>query len=101
MSIGWRCIGRNVLFRVGEIDLVFERETPRGWMLVLVEVRTRARGSMVSPGESLQGPKAKRMILAAEAYLVRYHGRACEVRFDLVSVEGEDLRHYPDFLPWR
>jgi putative endonuclease len=100
-AMGWRCIGRNVLFRVGEIDLVFERETSGGCMLVLVEVRARSVGAMVSPGESIRGMKARRMFRAAEAFLARYRGRAREVRFDLVAVEGDQVKHYPDFLPWR
>jgi putative endonuclease len=98
-GLGWKCIARNVRFRVGEIDLVFEVKGVRGVLLVLVEVRVRAGGALVSPAESLRGPKERRMRNAAAAFLARYRGEAQEVRLDLVSIEGEEVRHYPDFLP--
>lgn len=100
-ELGWRCIGRNVRFRLGEIDLVFEVEEGRGVLLVLVEVRTRAARAMVSPCESVRGPKVRRMLNAAEAFLARYRGPAREVRLDLVAIEGEKVRHYADFVPWK
>jgi putative endonuclease len=100
-SLGWKCIGRNVRFKVGEIDLIFETSGPQGSLLILVEVRTRAIGAMANPLESLCGQKAGRLRRAGEAFLARYRGAAREVRMDLVSIEGDEVRHFPDVMPWR
>jgi putative endonuclease len=98
---GWRILGRHV--RVGrfEIDLLaVDRGPPE--MLVVVEVRWRARRDFGLPEETVDGRKRAR--LRAAGFAVRESGRLTDgtaiprlpLRFDLVVVEpGERLRHHP------
>lgn len=107
---GWRVLGRRVVTRAGEVDLV-ARE---GSQLVCVEVKTARAERIpvprgVAPERGLLGHapadnlrEAQRSRLAASARLLaREHGaRADRVRVDLVEVRLEDaprrivLRHH-------
>ena len=95
---GLRLLARNLHFRGGEIDLVFEEVGPRGVTLVLVEVRMRQRGAWITPEESLVGVKNRRVLKAAQGFLLGYRGKANEVRLDLVAIEGDRIRHLKGFI---
>jgi putative endonuclease len=95
---GYCLIQRNFRARRGEIDLIFEDWTQGKGELVFVEVRMRDSRSFQSPEESLVGNKEERLKRAARAYLVRYQGRAVNVRFDLVAIHGERVTHYLNFI---
>lgn len=79
---GLRLVTRNWRGGPYELDLVCED----GETLVFVEVRTRGRGSLASPEESLSPTKCRNMVKAAQAYLTATSlwDRPC--RFDLVCV---------------
>jgi len=84
---GLALVERNYRCRRGEIDLVLRD----GAVLVFVEVRYRRRGALVGGGESVDGPKQRRLLASAEHFLLHHRahaGRAC--RFDVVAVSGED-----------
>jgi len=95
---GYRVIEQNVTYRGGEIDLVCERVSGITRILVIIEVRMRAAGSVLHPEEALIGIKSIRFLRAAKVYLSRYRGQASEVRLDLISFKGEVLHHFQDFL---
>ncbi|HSG66465.1 MAG TPA: YraN family protein [Gammaproteobacteria bacterium] len=71
--------------RYGELDLVcMERTT-----LVIVEVRARAAGSLVSAVESIGAQKRARVIRATHCLLrERPQWNAWPVRFDVVAIEA-------------
>lgn len=73
-----------------ELDIVCED----GDDLVFVEVRTRRRGGMVSPGETLDRGKLGKLARAASLYLSETEQWDRPCRFDVVSVvmAGETLR---------
>ena len=81
---GLKVIRRNYQTRRGEIDLVMRD----GDTLVFVEVRSRGRGAMVSPAESVDARKQRRLIAAAEHFLTR-HPRLADrpTRFDVVAID--------------
>ncbi len=93
-KLGWRILGSQVRYRVGEIDLVAEEPLPGGgWALVFVEVRSRNSDAWVSPEESVKGAKLARLRRAVAFYLAGYRGRACEVRIDLIAFRDAEMSH--------
>jgi putative endonuclease len=83
VAIGWRIVERNVLFRVGELDIVAEDESH----LVFVEVRSRYRRTGPSPANTVTLPKQRRLTRAANLMLQRYAGPCPYARFDVIAVD--------------
>lgn len=71
----------------GEIDLVLRAQDGT---LVFVEVRSRASSAYGGAGASIGVAKQRRIVLAAQHYLVRY-ASAPPCRFDAVLVQGEAI----------
>ena len=72
----------------GEIDLVMRD----GDVLVFVEVRYRTRDDFMTPEQSVDARKQRRLIAAAHHFLATSSfGRTPRCRFDVVSVTR---RHY-------
>ena len=93
-KLGWRILGTQVRFKVGEIDLVAEEPLSGGrWALVFVEVRSRSLNSWVSPEESVKGAKLRKLRKAVSLYLTGYRGSACEVRIDLITFRDGVMSH--------
>jgi putative endonuclease len=80
---GLRILARNYRCAGGEVDIVAEE---RG-ELVFVEVRTRRRGGLVGPEESLTRRKQARLVHAAEHYLQGAAAAERPWRIDLVAIE--------------
>ncbi|MDP3636166.1 MAG: YraN family protein [Azonexus sp.] len=81
---GLRVIERNFRIRGGEIDLICRD----GKALVFVEVRLRSRGDFGGAGASITASKRRRIILAAQHYLLGK--RDCDCRFDCILLDGLD-----------
>ena len=80
---GLRILTRNYRCLGGEVDIVAEE---RG-ELVFVEVRTRRRGGLVGPEESVTRQKQARLVHAAEHYLQAVNAAERPWRIDLVAIE--------------
>ncbi len=89
---GLRVLESNYTCKGGEIDLVCDDHGT----LVFVEVRARRGNRHGAPEETVGTVKQRRLIHAARHYLMvrKIVDRPC--RFDVVAVEGETIRHYPD-----
>jgi len=83
----YRILERNFRTKRGEIDLIAED----GGVLCFVEVKGRLTRTHGSPAESVTLEKQRRIVRAAEVYLVKSGGgnRAC--RFDVVSVDARSV----------
>jgi len=80
---GLRTLQRNFQCRRGEIDLVMLD----GQALVFVEVRYRRNDHYGSGADSVTRDKQRRIISAAQHFLVRHaHHRQRPCRFDVVSI---------------
>ncbi|MGA2398682.1 MAG: YraN family protein [Steroidobacteraceae bacterium] len=82
---GLELLARNVRCKAGEIDLVCRD----GAILVLIEVRQRARSDFGGALASVGALKRRKLIRAARFFLhTRPTWRRCIVRFDVVGVQG-------------
>jgi len=80
-------VSRNYRTRQGEIDLVARD----GDVLVFVEVRLRSGRGYGGAPASVTPHKQRRIQAAAQMYL-RQFKRPPRCRFDVVALEGGDLR---------
>lgn len=87
-GLGWQVIGRNVRYRIGELDIVADD----GSQLVFVEVRTRRTASGPRAEDTVASDKRRKLIRAARMYLMRYTGPRASSRFDVVAVDGARSR---------
>lgn len=79
-------VERNYRCKGGEIDLIMrERDT-----LVFVEVRQRADARHGGAAASITPAKQRRMVLAAQLYLLRLKALP-PCRFDVVAIDGGAL----------
>ncbi len=91
---GCRVICRNYRCRLGEIDLIAVDETGDKACLVFVEVKYRRQSGSGRPEEAVTPAKQRTIRKVAEHYCMRYKIRSCTpCRFDVIAVEGEQLRH--------
>ena len=83
LARGYRVVYRNWVVRGGELDLVLRK----GSLWIVVEVRSRRIGAMVSPPASLTQRK-RRILKRTIAVCQQRHSREMlDWRFDLVSVQ--------------
>lgn len=93
----YRILTRNFLCRLGEIDIVAQRED----MIVFVEVRTRQYPFLVDPLATVDQWKIERIIRAAKYYLAKERLGEPPCRFDVIGisfVQGKRprVRHIKD-----
>jgi putative endonuclease len=82
-SQGFVIVARNFLRRVGELDIVARY----GELLVVAEVRTRARDDYGGAAASIGRAKQRRIAMTAALFLQRHRELArCRVRFDVLIV---------------
>ncbi|HCO43079.1 MAG TPA: YraN family protein [Gammaproteobacteria bacterium] len=88
---GLAIVARNYRAAGGEIDLIARH----GAELVFVEVRSRRSGAFGSAAESVTAAKRRRILKAAEQYLLAWRPRPLPpCRFDVISFTGAlDLEH--------
>lgn len=89
---GFTLVTRRWTTRGGEIDLV----ALDGEIIVFVEVRTRL-GAGGTPEESIDETKLRRMGRAAEVYLAEMELKDPVIRFDLIAIDHDGIRHHRDF----
>lgn len=100
---GCTIVARNVRFREGELDIV-ARE---GELILFVEVRRRKDNRFGGAGASVDHFKRKRLLRAAQHFLVQHHGDgsatgrrrpgaggwpAC--RFDVVTADDQGVTEW-------
>ncbi|MDD6778162.1 MAG: YraN family protein [Bacteroidales bacterium] len=81
---GYTVRERNWRMNKLELDIVAEKDT----RIIIVEVKTRALGSMANPLDAITPAKIRRTVNAANAYM-RYNGLPQEVQFDIITIVGD------------
>lgn len=90
-ELGWTIVTRNFHIRGGELDIIaYDGET-----LVFVEVRTRRDQT---PEASINSKKVTAIRRAASSYIQKMGLFEPEIRFDLIAIEGQVLRHHKNSL---
>jgi putative endonuclease len=84
---GYQIVQRNWRSKAGEIDLV----CARGNVIVFSEVKTRRTDRAGWPAEAVTRTKQLRLRRLAAEYLSLHVCGPCDVRFDVVSVLGNEL----------
>ena len=90
---GYTIVTRRYKARHGEIDLV----ALDGDLLVMVEVKAR-HAPGYRPEDSIGDAKRRALYLAAQQYLADVEQPEREIRFDLVAMDAEGIRHHKDIL---
>lgn len=92
-AAGCRILGRNVRYREGEIDIVADD----GGTLVFVEVRMRRSDGFGGAGGSIDLSKRRRLVRAAQHFLLQHYGGGSRVppcRFDVFTADGDGIRDW-------
>ena len=89
---GFVVLARNFRCRGGEIDLVCHD----GKALVFVEVRLRRNAAYGGAGASITSTKQRRIILAAQHYLLAQARPDCDCRFDCILLDGKKIEWIRD-----
>lgn len=80
---GLRLLEANYRCRQGELDLIMEEDQ----VLVFIEVRYRSNQRFGTGAESVNGPKQRKLIRAAQHFLQRHPRLAARpCRFDVVAL---------------
>jgi putative endonuclease len=89
-AAGLRPLAANVGFRGGELDLVMLDARNASPILVFVEVRHRRTAAFGGGAASIDAGKRRRLVLAAQQFLMRERGlRDLPCRFDVVEASGD------------
>lgn len=88
---GYTIVTRRWSARHGEIDLIALDEDE----LVFVEVKTRS-GRWSSPEEAITPVKIERFLAAVNAYCLETGQTERPVRYDVITIDDQGVRHYKD-----
>ncbi|HVT11445.1 MAG TPA: YraN family protein [Fimbriimonadaceae bacterium] len=88
---GYTIVTRRWSTRGGELDLV----ALDGDVLVFIEVKARS-GRRLLPEEAITDQKIQRFLAAVQAYCVETDQLDRPVRYDVVAIDREGVRHYRD-----
>lgn len=92
---GYQILHTNWYWHHYELDIVAVDED----MLVVAEVKTRSEEYLLSPEDSIDRKKIRRIVAAADAYIRRFN-IDMPVRFDIITVlknrNGYSISHIDD-----
>ncbi len=91
-SLGMTPVGTRFRAEDGEIDLILRD----GDTLVFAEVKNRPSGRSGDGLLAVTPAKQRRILHAAQAFLNRWDGSPPPVRFDVVEITRDGLRHIPN-----
>ncbi|MEG1646052.1 MAG: YraN family protein [Clostridia bacterium] len=86
---GYKILETNYETKLGEMDIVAKIDDT----LVFVEVKTRETSEYGMPFEAVTAFKQNKYIIMAKQYLLIKNPKYQEIRFDVISILGEDLQH--------
>lgn len=92
LDAGLRLVAGNVNYRIGELDLVMLDRDRDGDVLVFVEVRYRADDAFGGGACSVDHGKRRKLLRAAELFLLKTRRNDAACRFDVVEATGDPAR---------
>lgn len=90
---GCRIVARNVRYREGELDVI----ALDGGVLAFVEVRLRSGTRFGGAGASVDALKRRRLLRAAQRYLVERYGAGKKLppcRFDVITADASGVTEW-------
>lgn len=84
ISEGCVILERNFRCRLGEIDLIAEKDG----ILIFAEVKLRKSDVWGNPFEYVTADKQRKLILAAQYYLMKTGRIGCDARFDVIGIRA-------------
>jgi putative endonuclease len=85
---GYKIVEKNFRSRFGEIDIVAEE---KGY-LVFIEVKRRNTGTFGDSFQAIDARKKRHIIRSAMYYLKTHKCVDRKVRFDVVGIDGDELK---------
>lgn len=85
---GYAIIARNFRTRFGEIDIIAEEKG----CLVFVEVKKRNTPAFGDPLHAIDRRKKQHLIKSALFYMKSHNAFNQKVRFDVVGIEGDNIK---------
>ncbi|OFX44553.1 MAG: YraN family protein [Bacteroidetes bacterium GWA2_30_7] len=97
---GYKILEKKWRFAHKEIDIISKIDN----IIVIVEVKTRKKNSIINPAEAVTIKKQKHLIAAAQAY-IEQNNLNNNIRFDIISIvysgNKADIEHIEDaFYPY-
>lgn len=92
---GYRPVTRNFHSRVGEVDLIMQKNTT----YVFVEVRYRANASRGKAAESITQHKYMRCLKTAQFWLMKHHLSDSQFQIDVIAIDGGLYEENITWLP--
>lgn len=89
---GFRLIQRNYTTRLGEIDLIMQKDD----LVIFVEVRMRKSIRFGTGADSVNWGKQQKLIRTAQLFLQQYQTGNESFRFDVVSISADGIDWIPD-----
>lgn len=81
--LGYNILSANYHAPFGELDLIAAQEN----LLVFIEVRTRDAHAAITPAQTVDAAKRRKLLATANHYLAAFPELAnCDMRFDVVEV---------------
>ena len=91
-GLGYQLLEKSCRNRLGEIDLVMQD----GETVVFVEVKTRASRRFGAAEEAVGPRKQRKLAQLALAYVRDRRLGNPPLRFDVVAIQGGEIRHIPN-----
>lgn len=91
-SLGMVLLERNYRSKCGEIDLIAKD----GNYYVFCEVKFRTTSQYGYPTEAVTAYKQRTIKKVAQYYLLSHHLHQVYTRFDVISILGDRLEHFPN-----
>lgn len=83
---GWHVVDRRYRSGHRDIDLVVERASDEGRVVVFVEVKTRVSDGYGGPAAAVNWRKQREMVRAARAWMDKFRRPGDSFRFDVMAV---------------
>lgn len=87
-SNGYNIVMKNYKCKVGEIDLIAEKDGK----LIFIEVKTRSNERFGRGFEAVTNKKIDKIRKVATVYLLQKKLQK-EIRFDVISIDGTEITH--------
>lgn len=92
LSKDYRILQRNYRIRAAEIDIIAEKDS----VLCFIEVKKRKNTYFGFPSESVKLKKQKKIVLAANFYLLQNEEKYADhdIRFDIIGISDKGIEHF-------